>query len=214
MPLSFDDNRFQVYADHVLKFEGKTTADPKDSASKCIPGKIHTNRGVTYCTFKDRALALGITPVTHDRFVKMTDADAKKFLYDRYISRGYNTLPTAAAIVMTEADWGSGAHAWTNAIDTLNKLKVKGVPAKKATPSYTINERNKILELIKKVPESDFFDEFTKIRYQWLERLGNTPYGRRFKAGWLRRQNSLIALRNDIISNLSGNFFFRLLFIR
>ena len=60
-------NKWGDFTRHILRWEGKTSSDPRDTASSCYPGGIHTNKGVTFCTFKALAGKLGITPVTHNR---------------------------------------------------------------------------------------------------------------------------------------------------
>ena len=213
MIISPEIDKFKEFSKHVLKWEGKTSKDPKDRAAKCYPNGIHTNKGVTYCTFKEKAAALGITPVTHDRFLKLTDAEVRKFIYDYYTKDNFNSLPDAAGLALTEAKWLSGNYVWSNAIDTLKSLGVVGIPAKKSTPAYTIEEKNKILASIKKVPEATFFDKFFEVRTNFFRSIGKGSQSR-FLQGWLNRVNDFKNLKNKLISPVSGNFFFNLRFIR
>ena len=77
---------WQNYLSHILSFEGKTSKDPRDSASKYAPfaGAYHTNKGITYFTFKNFAAQCNIKPVTYERFLKLTDQDVSQFLYYKY----------------------------------------------------------------------------------------------------------------------------------
>jgi lysozyme family protein len=206
-------DKFKEFSKHVLKWEGRTSKDPKDRAAKCYPNGIHTNKGVTYCTFKDRAASLGITPVTHDRFLKLTDEEVRKFIYEYYTKDNFNSLPDAVGLALTEAKWLSGNHVWSNAIDTLTKLKVTGIPPKRSNLAYSIEEKNKILASIKKQPEAAFFDEFFNVRTNFFKSIAKGGQ-ERFLRGWLNRVNDFKNLRNKLIGPVSGNFFFNLRFIR
>ncbi|WP_369127815.1 glycosyl hydrolase 108 family protein, partial [Levilactobacillus tujiorum] len=69
---------------------------------------MHTNKGITFCTFKALAGKLGITPVTHARFLKLTDQEVGLFIYEFYNSVRGAELPDSVALAATEAAWGSG----------------------------------------------------------------------------------------------------------
>ena len=210
------DKKFQTYIKHVLVNEGYRTSDQKDNAAKCAPGKVHTIYGVTYCVFKERAARLGILPVTYERFYNLTKNDAITFLFDEYKNNEWYALPDAGAFAMTEANWLSGAYTWNHAIDTLNKLGFKDVPAKKKNFGYTKAEKNKIISLAKQVPAGKFFDTYTKIMYDWFDRLGKTSYGSRFRNGWLRRQREFQAFKDLFLEGEKGGsdpFFFPIVLI-
>lgn len=206
--LSQNDPKFKAFAKHVLLWEGKTSSDPQDGASKCYPGGIHTNRGVTYCTFLSRAKKLGIEPVNHQRFVAMTDSDAIKFLYDIYTENPWKILKPGPAIIMTEASWGSGAWVWNNALETLKQLNIDtGIISRNPSRRmYTKAEQNKIIDAIKKLPAKIFHDKFVNVRTQWLSNLGDQPNYKKYKRGWLNRMESYKKLVAPIVSKVSSLF--------
>jgi lysozyme family protein len=121
--ISAASNTWSKYTAHILRWEGKTSSDPRDTAANCYPGGVHTNKGITFCTFKTLAPKLGISPVTHDRFLKLTDQEVGLFIYEYYKSVKGPELPDSVAVAMTEAAWGSGAsRAFTHLRDALRDL--------------------------------------------------------------------------------------------
>ena len=106
--LAFGDPLFVKYADFVGHAEGGLSKDPKDSARSCVPaGMYHTNRGITFCTFKAMAQSLGMSP-TYQRFLSLSKEDANRFLYSYYkvASKGINNPITQ--LIFTNIAWGSG----------------------------------------------------------------------------------------------------------
>lgn len=167
------------YINHILKWEGKTSNDPDDTtAAACVnPGQIHTNKGVTFCTFKQFAASLGITPVTYDRFLKLTNNDVAKFIYRFYTNINGEKYPDSLALSMLEASWLSGQNrAEKHLIDTLKSFgKIPLNMTHAATISHTI-------------PEATLFDKYNAIRWAYLvDFLGNSPKYAKFKKGWANR---------------------------
>ena len=181
MSLQSTSDLWQKYASHVLSFEGKLSNDQDDTAASCNPGLYHTNKGVTYCTFKANARSLGILPVTYDRFLKLTEGDAAKFMYKYYKNVKGDQLPDTIAIQMTEAAWGSGP-------DVANSLLMRSL-SDIGTNVGTISEAYKAAN---KADESQLFNAMTKRRYNWLNTLSDKPKYKKYKNGWLRRQTNLI----------------------
>lgn len=163
----------------MLKWEGKTSSDPRDTtAARCVqPGQIHTNKGVTYCTFKQMAASLGITPVTHARFLQLTEADAAKFIYRFYEDINGSQLPDAIAVAMLETAWLSGKErAWKHLYDALKTL---------GETAYTKEEA---IQQAKRIKEQKLFDAYISRRWAWLiDYLGNQPKYAVFKKGWANR---------------------------
>ena len=216
---SADNPKFKDYAEHVFKWEGLMDDDPKDRASKCVKGlttvakrgkfglPIHTVRGVTYCNFLSLAAQLGITPVNHARFVRMTKDDVRKFIFYHYSQFPWRNTADPVAIALTETAWGSGpGRVWPTAIDTLKALNIPTVPMK-STLNYTKTEQNRIIADINKANPTKFFDTYWQIRYDWLDRLGQTAYGKPFRRGWLNRQNSFKTVRESLIRPIAPFFF-------
>lgn len=174
------DNKWSNFVAHILKWEGKFSKDPRDSAAKCVqPGQIHTNRGVTFCTFKTLASSLGITPVTYDRFLKLTDAEAARFIYRFYNDVKGSQLPDSVALAMAEAAWMSGSsRAFVHLRDALKQL---GKPV--ATNTAAITQANR-------VDPSALFKAYQDKRKQFLQTtLGSQDRYKAFVRGWINRLN-------------------------
>ena len=164
---------------HILRWEGKTSKDPRDTAASCYPGGIHTNKGITFCTFKQLAGKLGITPVTHARFLKLTDAEVGLFIYEFYNSVRGSELPDSVALAATEAAWGSGpGRAFQHLRDSVRDL---GKPA--ATTSAAIKSAGTL-------PARQLFDAYQTRRRAFIESLGAQPKYAMFLRGWLNRLRS------------------------
>ena len=177
---------FLDYTAHVLKFEGKTSKDAQDTAASCapFPGAFHTNKGVTYCTFKSLAGDLGISPVTYDRFLTLSDADVAKFIYRFYNSVKGDRFPNNLAIAMTEVAWGSGtARAFKHLRDAVKNLGYY-VPGS----GYTAQ----LADLVKTIPEKKLFDQYIIERRKFLDYLTSLPKYDQYKNGWTRRLNDFI----------------------
>ena len=173
------DKLWLDYSKHILKWEGKTSADPNDPAAKCNPGKMHTNKGVTFCTFKTYAAALGVLPVTYDRFLNLSDADQAKFAYRFYKDVQGDKLPDKVALCMHNAKWGSGSRYQKELIQGLKNL---GITAKDYADA--INKVNQ-------VDTNKLVDELVKIRENWFRYLASSNPGKfkRYLKGWLNRLN-------------------------
>lgn len=101
----------------IQKWEGGLSRDPNDTASSqpapwTYQGKTgwHTNKGITYATFKGNASRLGYAP-TAENFFQMPDDLWLKILRGGYMSAfpldQINHLPRIQAVIITWA-WGSG----------------------------------------------------------------------------------------------------------
>lgn len=187
-----DSNNWIEYVKHVLQWEGGVSRNPNDTASKCVQaGQIHTNKGVTYCTFKDRAGAIGISPVTYDRFLNLTDEDGAKFLYSFYNQVNASKFSDSIALALTEASWGSGTdRAYKHLYDALKNL------------GQTATSKAEAIEKSKLLPEKVLFDEYTKVRRQYLDFLTKSPKYASFKNGWNNRLKSFYDTFNP--DNISG----------
>lgn len=195
-----DSSKWIDFTNHILQWEGKTSKDPKDTASKCVDaGKIHTNKGVTYCTFKDNALRLNITPVTYERFLNLSNEDVAKFIYSYYKNVNGQSFADSIALALTESAWGSGTErAYKHLFDALKEL---GQDAKTKAEAV-INAS--------KVPEKVLFDLYLTKRRQYLEFLGKSPKYSKFIKGWLNRFKSFYTNFNPINSDKKKNNAFTL----
>ena len=177
--IASNSNTWANFTRHILKWEGKTSKDPRDTAAKCYPGGIHTNKGITFCTFKDLAPKLGISPVTHDRFLKLTDKEVGLFIYQFYNSIRGAELPDSLALAATEAAWGSGpGRALQHLRDSVKDL---GRPA--GTTSAAIKSAATL-------PTRQLFDAYQTRRKAYIESLGAQPKYAMFLRGWLNRLRS------------------------
>jgi len=174
------DNKWDSFVKHILKWEGKQSKDPRDTAAKCVSaGQIHTNRGVTFCTFKTMAAGLGITPVTYDRFLKLTDQEAARFIYRFYTDVKGSQLPDSVALAMTEAAWGSGStRAFKHLRDALTDL---GRP---------VTNNLQAISAASAVDTTRLFKAYQDRRKQYLQTtLGSQPKYAVFVRGWINRLN-------------------------
>lgn len=175
-----DSKNWVDYTKHVLQWEGKTSKDPDDTASKCIEaGKIHTNKGLTYCSFKENAQRLKITPVNYERFLNLTDEEIGKFIYSYFNKAQAQNFPDSLALAITESAWGSGnERAYKHLYDALDDL---GQSAKNKTEAI-INAS--------KIPDKVLFDLYITKRRQYLDFLGKNKKYAKFYKGWINRLNS------------------------
>lgn len=164
---------------HILRWEGKTSKDPRDTAASCYPGGIHTNKGITFCTFKQLAGKLGITPVTHARFLQLTDQEVGLFIYEFYNAVRGSELPDSVALAATEAAWGSGpGRALQHLRDSVRDL---GKPVTTTTAA---------IKAASSLPQRQLFDAYQKRRRAFIESLGAQPKYAMFLRGWLNRLRS------------------------
>ena len=171
------------YIEHVLKWEGPGGSDPRDPASACYPGGVHTIKGVTYCTFKKYATKLGISPVTHDRFLKLSNAEAVKFMELFFANAQAGKFRKAIGLSMVEVSWMSGPSVAVRNLQTALKKLGKDVQVTGRIDQKTINAANL-------ANQQKLFDAFWAERMRWLQSLSKwSVYGR----GWTNRKNAFVA---------------------
>ena len=171
-----NSNSWLDYTSHILESEGKTSNSANDTASKCVPaGKIHTNKGVTYCTFKALANSLSISPVNYERFLNLTDEDVAKFIFSYYTAVDGAKFNDSLALALTEANWLSGsARAYQHLYDALKEL------------GTTVSGKKEAQEQAQKFNDSLLFDEYIKQRRKYLLSLLSSPkYS--MNTGWIPR---------------------------
>ncbi len=187
--LTAESSGFKKYVVFLLGVEGKTSKNPDDSAVSCAPfaGAYHTNKGVTYCTFKDKAASLNVLPVTYDRFLALTDYDVSKFVYLYYTYVRGQDLPDPIALSLTEVAYGSGPSVAVKTLQrALNDLKVSpAVAVDGAIGALTI-------AAVKKVPVKPLYDAFWNERRSWILQLVQDPRYAMFKNNWISRINAFV----------------------
>jgi lysozyme family protein len=180
--ISTSSNKWKAFVAHVLKYEGGTSSDQNDPANSCYPGGIHTNKGVTYCTFQNLAPQLGIAPANYSRFLNLTTDDISKFLYAYYTKMQADKFSPEIGFSLCEASWGSGPRQSAIHLQkALNQLGKK-VPVDGVIGASTISAANS-------VSQSQLFDLFWKDRIAFLKSLSIwSIYG----VGWMNRVNSFL----------------------
>lgn len=183
--------------DFFMKWEGKLSRDPKDSASS-YPNPMkwegksgyHTNMGITYATwerFKGKNAKRAFFEMTHDDVVEIFE-------------KGY-WLPSkcdkidsqAIAVCLVSWAWGSGSYGAAKQLQRMlvkDGKKIGGVDGKigpktlKAVNSY---DERELFDLMVKTRESFFryISNPDRARTQsQRKRFGNNA---RFLNGWLNR---------------------------
>lgn len=191
MPVNRESSLFANYVQHILRWEGKTSKDPRDTAAKCYPGGIHTNKGVTFCTFKQLAPVVGISPVTHDRFLKLTDQDVGRILFYFYQQVRGDQVPDSVGLAMTEAAWGSGtSRAFQHLRDSVKALGKPGISTSQAIASA------------RQIPEKQLFAAYQQSRQAFLNNLGANPKYSWALKGWLNRLGAFNKLFTPIATIL------------
>lgn len=187
--MNINDNSFTDFVKHILSFEGGLSKDERDTAIKCAPfkGAYHTNKGVTYCTFKELATNLGITN-TYDKFISLNDNEVAKFIYYYYKDANGDKLPKSIGLSVTEAAWGSGkSRAIKNLQESLFNL---GKIDKDEIDGYFGAATE---QAANSVDENTLFVEFWKVRQKFIDSLTKEPKYAMFKKGWQNRINSFLS---------------------
>lgn len=186
--LTSESSLFKKFLVHVLYWEGDRSADPEDTAASCAPypGAVHTVKGVTYCTFNSYASEIGISPVTYDRFLQLTDRDAAKFLYLFYESVEGENFPDYLALAMTEAAWMSGpgtaAKHLQAALNYLGaNLVVDGIIGPK-TLAATVQ-----------ADQDELYQEYWNERIDYINYLITFPKYAKYADGWYDRIKSFLS---------------------
>jgi lysozyme family protein len=186
-------------AHFFIVWEGGLSKDPNDSASKSPCPTIfkgahwHTNKGVTYATWK------GVFGVDEDqRFLEMNEEDWTTIMKHRYWDavKGDQLPYQCAADVLTSWAWGSGAgEAGTQLQRMLNRS---------FNAQLTLDGRigPKTIEAVAKVEPVDFFKKACEARESFFRYISDEKNGKttkqklafkknsKFLKGWLNRLNS------------------------
>jgi hypothetical protein len=215
MALTYNDKLWKDYIKHVLLWEGGKSSDLSDSAVKCVtPGMIHTNKGVTFCTYKSMAAKFGLDP-SHAAFLNLTDDNAAKFLFDFYkLVRG-NELPDIVAIYHTENGWGSGTgyYPWKHLFDSYKNLGIKPKFDKplikkqgnKTYYSYSKQSKDEAIQIANQLNEKTLIDELIKVRTNFLKSIAQGK-NKKYLGGWLNRTNAFTTkfagLAKNVVTNI------------
>ena len=180
---------YQNLISDILFFEGGLSKDKNDTASKNpVPDGTgnHTNKGVTWATFKSLSTQLGYS-ATAELFYKMPkDIWLKiyKIGYWDYIKAGSINSQAIANLYLQMA-WGSGRDtAITQMFNWLNSYK-KGIVKTKTKDNIivAINDLSKSKET-----EKQLFLYLWNTRLNFLMSLKNWNT---YKNGWTKRMNAI-----------------------
>lgn len=186
----------------IKRAEGGISSDPKDTASRNSSpcGKrngfpIHTNKGITWATFKGLASKGGYT-ASCDNFIKMPNEIWSKVYKVGYWDavQGDRIKNQAIANVFVEMTWGSGlgcsnfTKCKSGTIPFLNRFFKTNYNQNLTTISQFVDFVNK-LDDEGKTPEL-----FEKLHDFRAERYTKMPSAKAHLRGWLNRLNSFYAL--------------------
>lgn len=195
----------EEFLQHVAKFEGGLSADPRDKASafssnylmpsgkfKGLP--VHTNKGVTYRTWDTYAKRKNFTP-TGANFVNMTKAqwfDIAKVLYwDASLCNEINSQGVAE--ILFEARWGGGFATMVRDVQIyLNSKGVKNNKGQSLIVDHAIGKNS--VEAINnwtksKSNEQDMVKHLSEKRLTYLRKLSDwSVWGK----GWTNRVNNML----------------------
>ena len=181
--------QFQQFVKHILSFEGGLSKDPRDTAVRYapFPGAYHTNKGVTYAAFTALGPKIGISPVNYEKFVKLTDQEVGKFIYEYYKSINGDKLPGSVGLSVTEAAWGSGP------VPAIKQLQNALITLKKLSPGSADGKFGpKTLAAVQATSETALYNEFWKVRRAFINSLTAQKSYAQYERGWNRRIDSFL----------------------
>ena len=181
--------QFQQFVKHILSFEGGLSKDPRDTAVRYapFPGAYHTNKGVTYAAFTSLGPKIGISPVNYEKFVKLSDQEVGKFIYEYYKSINGDKLPGSVGLSVTEAAWGSGP------VPAIKQLQNALINLKKLSPGSADGKFGpKTLAAVQATSETALYNEFWKVRRAFINSLTAQKSYAIYEKGWNRRIDSFL----------------------
>ena len=181
--------QFQQFVKHILSFEGGLSKDPRDTAVRYapFPGAYHTNKGVTYAAFTALGPKIGISPVNYEKFVKLSDQEVGKFIYEYYKSINGDKLPGSVGLSVTEAAWGSGP------VPAIKQLQNALINLKKLSPGSADGKFGpKTLAAVQATSETALYNEFWKVRRAFINSLTAQKSYAIYEKGWNRRIDSFL----------------------
>ena len=187
-----DINQAGKFIAYIRKWEGGLSNAPGDIESAYpAPGTggYHTNKGVTWRTFTGSAAKAGYT-ATPQLFMQMPDNIWLKIFkvnfWDFVFADQIHSQPIAELVV--DWVWGSGPGAAVPYIQRYLVANGAKIVVDGGFGPLTLTALN---EVIRKKGEKKVYSELYKIRYDFLDKLGQTAYGAPFRQGWLNRMNDL-----------------------
>ncbi|MEI8285716.1 MAG: glycosyl hydrolase 108 family protein [Actinomycetes bacterium] len=194
--MDINSAQFQQFVKHILSFEGGLSKDPRDTAVRYapFPGAYHTNKGVTYAAFTALGPKIGITPINYEKFIKLTDAEIAKFIYEFYKSINGPQLPGTVGLSVAEAAWGSGPKPAIRELQQalINLKKLPAINPKTGKSNVDGIFGNDTLQAVAKTNEKQLYDAFWKVRKNFIDTLKVKPGYTQYANGWTRRYTSFL----------------------
>lgn len=179
----------------IKQKEGGLSSATTDTASKnpsnCGNGSngkpYHTNKGITWSTFKGLSSKLGYS-ATCDNFIKMPDSIWGKIYKDGFWNpiQGDRIQNQAIANTFVEMNWGSGLGSVTRGTGTLgwlNSFFKKNYNQNLTTITQMVDFVNKLDDEGKTPELFEKLNNFRATKYQSLNQPSNLK-------GWLNRLDS------------------------
>jgi hypothetical protein len=183
----------------IRKAEGGLSSDPKDTASRTPSpcGKkngypIHTNKGITWATFKGLASKGGYT-ASCDNFMKMPDNVWLKVYKVGFWDaiKGDKIKNQAIANVFVEMTWGSGLGSISSGKGTISFMN----KFFKENYNKNLTKINEFVDFVNQLDKQGKTPElFEKLHSFRAERYTKMPSASAHLKGWLNRLNSFYAL--------------------
>lgn len=207
--MEFNSKEWTNYYNFLSRWEGGTSSDQTDTASSQVPnGGIHTNKGITFLTFKTLAPKVQI-PNDYNTFLKLTSAQASKISYQYFKESSAAKLTNSqVSLLFFEIAWGSGL---SNAIIHL-KVALQNLGYIQAKT----NNFNQNVILANSINQTSLYNELVKVRKGFYNQIViNNPSQQKYLKGWINRLTdftiknkiSIIAGGGSILL-LAATFFF------
>jgi lysozyme family protein len=198
---------YKLLLDHIAKFEGGLSADPRDTCSRqpseyVMPSgaykgyKVHTNKGICYMTWKANAPSLGYDSSSKG-FVNMTKTQwsqiIKKIFWDKLNLDNVKSQKIAELIF--EATWASGFGGSKSLIQYMQSEL--NVDSDGSIGVQTIAALNSVTDV------DSLYLKLWNYRLEWYKRLASSnpvAYGT-FLKGWTNRMNALLIRAKSLISD-------------
>lgn len=184
---------------YITDWEGKLSKNPNDPAAvDPVPdgSGYHTNKGVTWATFKGLAKQLGYS-ATPELFYKMPNDIWLKIYKVGYWNPMNADNINSQGIAELLADWAWGSGPGTAARFVQRYLTGKGY--KIAVDGRFGPASTKALnDAIKKFGPKQVFDELWNVRLEFLKSLSGWAY---FGQGWLNRMKDFYKYGITVLGN-------------
>jgi hypothetical protein len=201
----------KLLVSHIIKWEGKCGADPRDNALQYghsgILGKgydrkypndyIHTCKGITWGTYVNYCRIKKIIP-NPKAFVEMSETLWGNIYKELFWDRMYADQIKSQAIaeILVEAIWGGGSKGMVRTLQRFLNSKGANLVTDGDMGKNTYTALNKYVN--SKAREKEVFDMLTDQRMAYLRSLSDwVHYGN----GWTNRVNGLKARAIELLKS-------------